>query len=42
MNELQDEVNNKTVALSVKGAKLTGHLLAKAMQAFLKQARAIT
>jgi hypothetical protein len=37
---LQDEVNNKTVALSVKGAKLTGRLLAKAMQAFLRQARA--
>ncbi|GHU59285.1 hypothetical protein FACS1894133_5720 [Clostridia bacterium] len=37
---MQDDVNNKTVALSVKGAKLTGRLLAKAMQAFLRQARA--
>jgi hypothetical protein len=37
---LQDEVNNKMVALSVKGAKMSGRLLAKAMMAFLKQARA--
>ncbi|GHV16985.1 hypothetical protein FACS189425_02300 [Clostridia bacterium] len=37
---MQEQVNEKTVALSVKGAKLTGRLLAKAMQAFLRQARA--
>jgi hypothetical protein len=37
---LQDDVNNRTVALSVKATKLTGRLLAKAMQAFLRQARA--
>jgi hypothetical protein len=36
---LQEQVNDKTVALSVKAAKLTGRLLAKAMQAFLKKAR---
>jgi hypothetical protein len=36
---LQDDVNNKTVALSIKGAKITGRMLAKAMQAFLKKAR---
>jgi hypothetical protein len=40
LKELQDDVNNKTVALSIKGAKLTGRLLAKAMQAFLRRARA--
>jgi hypothetical protein len=37
---MQDQINEKTVALSVKGTKITGHLLAKAMQAFLKRARA--
>jgi hypothetical protein len=37
---LQEEVNNKTVALTVKGAKLTGRLLAKAMRAFLQRSRA--
>jgi hypothetical protein len=37
---LQEQVNEKTVALSVKGAKITGRLLAKAMRAFLKRARA--
>ena len=37
---MQEQVNEKTVALSVKGAKLTGRLLAKAMQAFLRRARA--
>jgi translation initiation factor 2B subunit (eIF-2B alpha/beta/delta family) len=36
---LQDQINERTVALSVKGAKLTGRMLAKAMQAFLKKAR---
>jgi hypothetical protein len=37
---LQEQVNDKTVALSVKGAKITGRLLAKAMRAFLNRARA--
>jgi hypothetical protein len=37
---MQEQINERTVALSVKGAKLTGRLLAKAMQAFLKRARA--
>jgi hypothetical protein len=37
---LQDDINNKTVALSIKATKLTGRLLAKAMQAFLRQSRA--
>jgi len=36
---LHEQVNEKTVALSIKGAKLTGRLLAKAMRAFLKRAR---
>jgi hypothetical protein len=36
---MQEQVNDKTVALSVKGAKITGRMLAKAMQAFLKRAR---
>jgi hypothetical protein len=40
VNELQDDVNNRTVTLSIKATKLTGRLLAKAMQAFLRQARA--
>ncbi|MDR0490030.1 MAG: PcfB family protein [Oscillospiraceae bacterium] len=35
---MQEQVNEKTVALSVKAAKLTGRLLAKAMRAFLKKA----
>jgi len=34
-----EQVNDKTVALSIKGAKVTGRLLAKAMRAFLKKAR---
>lgn len=37
---MQEQVNEKTVALSVKATKITGRLLAKAMQAFLRQARA--
>lgn len=37
---MQEQVNEKTVALSIKGAKITGRMLAKAMQAFLKKARA--
>lgn len=39
---MQEQVNEKTVALTVRGAKLTGRLLAKAMRAALrkmKQAR---
>jgi len=36
---LQEQINDKTVALSVKAAKITGRLLAKAMQDFLKKAR---
>ena len=37
---VQEYVDDKTVALSVKATKITGRLLAKAMDAFLKQARA--
>jgi hypothetical protein len=37
---LQEQVNEKTVALSVKTAKLTGRMLAQAMRAFLTKARA--
>jgi len=36
---MQEQINDKTVALSVKAAKITGRLLAKAMQDFLKKAR---
>ncbi len=36
---VQEQVNDKTVALSIKTTKLTGRLLARAMQAFLKKAR---
>ena len=36
---MQEQVNEKTVALSIKGAKLTGRMLAKAMQAFLRKVR---
>jgi len=36
---LQEQVNDKAVALSVKAVKLTGRLLAKAMQEFMKKAR---
>jgi hypothetical protein len=35
---MQEQVNDKTVALSIKAAKITGRLLAKAMLAFLKKA----
>jgi hypothetical protein len=34
---LQEQVNEKSVAIAVKAAKLTGRLLAKAMQDFLKK-----
>ena len=36
---MQDQVNEKTVALSIKTAKITGRLLAQAMRAFLKKAQ---
>jgi len=36
---IQEQVNDKAVAISIKGVKLTGRMLAKAMQAFLKKAR---
>jgi hypothetical protein len=36
VNPLQEQVNEKTVALSIKAARITGRLLAKAMKAFLK------
>lgn len=36
---VHEQVNDKTVAISIRGAKLTGRLLAKAIQALLKKAR---
>ena len=36
---MHEHVNERAVALAVKSAKLTGRLLAKAMQDFLKKAR---
>jgi hypothetical protein len=36
---MQEQVNERAVALSVKGAKLSGRMLARAMRAFLKKAR---
>ena len=36
---MHEHVNERAVALAVKAAKLTGRLLAKAMQDFLKKAR---
>jgi hypothetical protein len=36
---MQEQVNEKTVALSVKATKITGHVLAQAMREFLKKAR---
>ncbi|MCL2035048.1 MAG: PcfB family protein [Oscillospiraceae bacterium] len=41
MNE-HEQINNQTIAISVKATKLTGRLLAKAMQAFLKKGREST
>ena len=32
-----EHINDRSVALCVKGAKLTGRMLAQAMQAFLKK-----
>ena len=37
---MQEQINEKSVALYIKAGKITGRLLAKAMRAFLKQARA--
>jgi hypothetical protein len=34
-----EQINDKSVALSIRGAKLTGRMLAQAMRAFLKKAR---
>jgi hypothetical protein len=39
VNPLQEQVNEKTVAIGVKAVKITARLLAKAMQEFLKKAR---
>ena len=36
---MQEQINEKTVALTIKSTKLTGRLLAQAMQAFLRKAR---
>lgn len=36
---MQEQVNEKTAALSIKAAKITERLLAQAMRAFLKRAR---
>ena len=36
---MQDEFNEKVVALSVKGAKLTAEMLQKAIKAMLAQAK---
>jgi hypothetical protein len=36
---VQDQINERSVALSIKAAKLTGRVLAKAIQDFLKKAR---
>jgi hypothetical protein len=34
-----EQINDKSVALSIRGAKMTGRVLAQAMQAFLKKVR---
>jgi hypothetical protein len=36
---VQDQINERSVALSIKAAKLTGRVLAQAIQTFLKKAR---
>ena len=36
---MQDEVNEKVVALSIKGAKLTAEMLQKAMKEVLSQVK---
>ena len=39
MSMEHEQINDKTVALSIRGAKVTGRMLAQAMRAFLKKAR---
>jgi len=39
MSMEHEQINDKSVALSIRGAKLTGGLLAKAMKAFLNKAK---
>ena len=39
MSMEHEQINDKSVALSIKGAKITGRMLAKAMQMALKKAR---
>jgi hypothetical protein len=39
MSMEHEHINDKTVAISVKAVKITGRLLAKAMEAFLKKIR---
>ena len=34
-----EQINDRTVALSIRGTKITGRVLAQAMRAFLKKAR---
>jgi hypothetical protein len=34
-----EQINDRTVALSMRGAKMTGRMLAKAMEAFLNKAK---
>jgi hypothetical protein len=36
---VEEQINEKSVALSIKAGKLTGRVLAQAMRAFLKKAR---
>jgi hypothetical protein len=37
--QMQEQINEKSVALYIKASKLTGRVLARAMRAFLKKAR---
>ena len=39
MSMEHEQINDKTVALSVRSAKMTGRILAQAMQAFLRKAK---
>ena len=39
MSMEHEQLNDKTVALAIRGTKATGRMLAKTMQAFLKKAR---
>ena len=39
MSMEHEQINDKSVALSVRAVKMTGNLLAKAMQSFMKKAR---